>query len=427
MQRSHIIIIILFTSISLVGLTITQSFWVWNAVKLGEKQHDHRIDVALEEVIDELVDANDKDIIFSERAVRKSACEDLTFFSVIDTVLLDKLLRKYIDYHKLDNDFEYAIVKTSNDSIIYASTLQISKHMKKKAHKACLSCLWKEEYFHLEVYFPSQRKEVLVEMSAWLMLSGIFILIVILTFLYIINTIIKQKKLSEIKNDFINNMTHEFKTPISTISLAAEVLLHSGAGSSSPDRIKKYSRIIYDENTRMRAQVERVLQVARLDREEFNLSKSEFDLHQLVRNTVQNLCFEQCEEDSTVTYHLDAENFRLHADELHVKNIVVNLVDNAIKYSSNGTRINISTWNKNNGITLSIEDNGIGMSHEVTRHIFDKFYRVPTGDIHNVKGFGLGLYYVKNMVDAHGGNIEVKSEPNRGSRFDVYLPLDTPI
>ena len=146
MQRSHIIIIILFASISLVGLTITQSFWVWNAVNLGEKQHDHRIDLALEEVIDEMVEANDPDNVFSERPVRKSSCEDITFFSVIDTVLLAKLLNKYMDYHRLDKDYEYAIVKTSNDSIIHASTPLISKSMKKKAHKACLSCLWKEEH-----------------------------------------------------------------------------------------------------------------------------------------------------------------------------------------------------------------------------------------------------------------------------------------
>jgi two-component system phosphate regulon sensor histidine kinase PhoR len=177
----------------------------------------------------------------------------------------------------------------------------------------------------------------------------------------------------------------------------------------------------------MRAQVERVLQVARLDRDEFRLNKSEFDLHTLVKDTVQNLCFERCEEETTVQYHLNAKQHNLHADEMHIQNVVTNLIDNAIKYSRNGTRIDIHTVNKNDGIILTIEDNGIGMSQEAIRHIFDKFYRVPTGNIHNVKGFGLGLYYVKNMVDAHGGHIEVKSELNKGSRFDVYLPLDTPI
>lgn len=428
MQRSHIILIIVLTCVALVGLIITQSFWVLNAVNLSEKQHDHRIDVALEEVIDELVDANEQDVLFSEKPVRKSSCEEVTFFSVLDTVLLANLLEKYIEYHKLDDNYQYAIVKTSNDSIIYASLPSIPRNMKKKAHKACLSCLWKQEYFHLEVYFPSQRKEVLVGMSVWLVLSGIFILIVIMTFLYIINTIIRQKKISEIKNDFINNMTHEFKTPISTISLASEVLLNSNTDSSS-ERIKKYSRIIYDENLRMRAQVERVLQVAQLDRDEFKLTRSEFDLHQLVKETIENFCFEKCQEETIVNYFLEAEHHRLNADEMHIKNIIVNLVDNAIKYSTNGTRINIYTKNSSKGITLSVEDNGMGMTQEASRHIFDKFYRVPTGNIHNVKGFGLGLYYVKNMVDAHGGHIEVKSELNQGSRFNIYLPLDldTPV
>jgi two-component system phosphate regulon sensor histidine kinase PhoR len=427
MQRKHIILIIVFASSALVGLTITQSLWVLNAVNLVEKQHDHRIDIALEDVITELDDADKQEIILAEQPLTKTACEEITIFSALDTAMLANLLSKYTNYHQLDSDYEYAIVKTSNDSVIFSSTSMISRSLKKNAHKACLSCLWKEEYFHLEVYYPSQRKEVLVEMSGWLVLSGIFVLIVILAFLYIINTIIRQKKISEIKNDFINNMTHEFKTPISTISLASEVLLHS-EDDASPERIKKYSRIIYDENTRMRGQVERVLQVARLDKDEFSLSKSEFDLHQLVRDTVQNLCFEQCEEQTTVNYHLDAIDHSLKADEMHIKNVVVNLVDNAIKYSSNGgPHISIYTQNAEDGITLSIEDNGIGMSQESTRHIFDKFYRVPTGDIHNVKGFGLGLYYVKNMVDAHGGQIHVKSELNKGSRFDVFLPLDTPI
>jgi two-component system phosphate regulon sensor histidine kinase PhoR len=177
----------------------------------------------------------------------------------------------------------------------------------------------------------------------------------------------------------------------------------------------------------MRGQVDRVLQVARLDREEFSLTKSSFDLHQLVKETVKNLCFEKCEEQTTLNYKLDAEPHILTADEMHIKNVITNLVDNAIKYSNNGTVLNIQTENKQEGIVLSIEDNGIGMSKETIKHIFDKFYRIPTGNIHNVKGFGLGLYYVKNMVDAHGGHIEVKSEINKGSRFDVYLPLDTPI
>ena len=416
MQKSRITIIIVAASIALVGLTITQSAWVWNAVKLVKEQHDHRVDMALEEVIAGMRDA----------ATPVKEGSEGSIFDAVDTTLLASLLLQYIDYHKLDPEFEYAVVKNSNDSVLHASTPVIPKSMMKNCHKKCLHCLWSEEYTHLEVYFPSQGREVLLGTSVWLIFTAIFILVTIFTFMYIINTIIKQKKLSEIKNDFINNMTHEFKTPISTISLASEVLLHTN-GDASAERIKKYSKIIYDENIRMRGQVDRVLQVARLDRDEFSLTKSEFDLHQLVRETVKNLCFEKCEEQTTTHYQLSADNHILNADQMHIKNVVTNLVDNAIKYSRNGTTLNIQTRNKQDGIVLSIEDSGIGMSKETIKHIFDKFYRIPTGNIHNVKGFGLGLYYVKNMVDAHGGHIDVKSEINKGSRFDVYLPLDTPI
>ncbi len=426
MQKSHIIIVILFASVALVGLTVTQSFWIVRAINLTEKQHDHRIDMALEDVLNEMGAANNTNLIKSGNPKYTASGQEKTYFEVIDTVLLANLLGKYIDYHRLDQNYEYAIVQTDSDSIMYASAKLIPKSLMKNAHKLCLSSLWKKENTHLAVFFPSQRKEVLVDMSMWLIFSGIFILIIVFLFLYIISTIIRQKKISEIKNDFINNMTHEFKTPISTISLASEVLLNSGTASSS-ERINKYSKIIYDENLRMRGQVERVLQVAKLDKGEFNLRKSEFNLHQLIRETVQNLCIERCEEQTTVNYHLDAGDYEMSADEMHIRNVVVNLVDNAIKYSSSGAFINIYTRNINEGIVFSIEDHGIGMSSDTVKHIFDKFYRVPTGNIHNVKGFGLGLYYVKNMVSAHGGYIEVHSEPNRGSRFDVFLPLDAPV
>jgi two-component system phosphate regulon sensor histidine kinase PhoR len=392
---------------------------------MEERQHDHRVDMALEDVMSEMLDANDTNLIKLNNPYYSTLLPKTSFFQVIDTTLLARLMQKYTEYHRIGGDYEYAIVKTSTDSIIYASVPEIPNSYQKNAHKTCLSCLWKEEYFHLEVYFPSQRKTVLAGMSVWLAFSAIFILVVIFTFLYVITSIIRQKKISEIKNDFINNMTHEFKTPISTISLASEVLLHADVNSSS-ERINKYARIIYDENIRMRGQVERVLQVAALDKEEFSLKKTQFNLHKLLKDTVQNLCFDQCEEQTTVNYHLEADRHMLFADEMHIKNVVVNLVDNAIKYSGNGALLNIYTRNRDQGIVLSVEDQGIGMNQEVLRHIFDKFYRIPTGNIHNVKGFGLGLYYVKNMVDAHGGDIHVESVPNKGSRFDVFLPLDTP-
>jgi two-component system phosphate regulon sensor histidine kinase PhoR len=425
MQKSTIRIIIILSAISLLGLVVTQTFWVMKAVNIAERQHDHRVNIALDEVINEMVTYQDTSISFSaaQAKLKVPPCKK-TFFEVIDTVLLDRLMRKYIDYHRLNENYYYAIVQTRTDSIIYGSAPDMEKYRTREPHKACLSCLWNEEYFHLEVYFPSQRRQIILEMSMWLGASGLFILVVILSFTFIITTIIRQKKLSEIKNDFINNMTHEFKTPISTISLAAEVLIKADP-SVSMDRIQKYSRIIYDENQRMRNQVERVLQVALLDRGEFRLNKTEFDLHQLIRETIQNQCIEKCEEQTTFTWSLLAEQNLIVADKMHITNVIVNLVDNAIKYSRGETTIRIESKNTEGGISFSLEDNGIGMTHETIKHIFDKFYRVPTGNIHNTKGFGLGLYYVRNIIEMHGGHIDVTSEPNKGSRFEVFLPLVT--
>jgi two-component system phosphate regulon sensor histidine kinase PhoR len=424
MQKISIRIVIILSSLALVGLILTQLFWVIKALRLSEKQYDHRVDMAFDDVMEELVYSNDSTVYTSKNPLYSEPLKQkTTLFEVLDTILISKLLAKYIDYHNLDDNYEWGIIRTSNHDIIYSSTDDFKKYQNKKLYKSCLSCIWKEEYFHLAIHFPSQRHQAFVEMSIWLILSSMFILVVIILFTYIITTIIKQKKLSEMKNDFINNMTHEFKTPISTISLASEVLLNADP-ESSLERIKRYSRIIYDENTRMQSQVDRVLQVASLDMGDLELKKSNFDFHRMVKDTVQNLCLEKCEEKTIVSYHLDADKYVLTGDRMHITNIVINLVENAIKYSDIDAVINIYTTNIDGNIVFSVEDNGIGMSQDTIKHIFDKFYRVPTGNIHNVKGFGLGLYYVRSMVEAHGGHIDVKSELKKGTKFDVYLPLE---
>jgi two-component system phosphate regulon sensor histidine kinase PhoR len=427
MQNSNIKLIIIVSALALAGLILTQLFWVMKAVQLAEKQYHHRVDMTLDDVINELLNQSDS-LDFSVTNIITGTSEILnpTFFDAVDTSMIRRSMDKYADYHQLDKNYEYAIIKTSNDSIIYSTIPDFQRLTRKKIHKACLSCLWKNEYFHLAVYFPSQRNQTIVEMSLWLLMSGMFIVIVIILITYIITTIIRQKKVSDIKNDFINNMTHEFKTPISTISLAAEVLIQADK-ESSVERLQKYSKIIYDENQRMRLQVERVLQAASLEKGDYELKKSEFNIHRIIREVVRNLCFEKCEERTTVNYHLDAKNHIIRADQMHMTNVMMNLVDNALKYSREKIILNFFSSNTDSGINISIEDNGIGMNHESLKHIFDRFYRVPTGNIHTIKGFGLGLYYVKNIIEAHGGNISVHSEPNKGTRFDLFIPLDAPI
>ncbi|NJK87198.1 MAG: HAMP domain-containing histidine kinase [Bacteroidales bacterium] len=229
------------------------------------------------------------------------------------------------------------------------------------------------------------------------------------------------------KSDFINNMTHEFKTPISTISLASEILLNSG-DEPSIDRIKKYSKIIYDENQRMRGQVERVLSMAAYDREEgYKLKKTRTDVHELIQNTIDNFLVSAEENRLEVEYQLNAAQHILNIDEMHITNVISNVADNAAKYSKSNPKLIITSGNLNGGIVLSFKDYGIGISSEDQKHIFEKFFRVSTGNLHDIKGFGLGLHYVKTMVEAHGGSINVESEVNKGSCFNVYLPIDNGI
>ena len=415
-------LIVFLASLSLLGLIGTQSFWIRKAFIITQVQFDHRADKALMNVIEELRDYADSSSRFAYlRSSPANANQAQTILDVIDTTLLTSLVKKYTEYHSLGKNYYFCIRKTSNDSVIYHSSGFISSNRMKKSYKACLSCLWKEEYYHLALYFPDKNKSILLELALWLGLSFIFLLIVVFSFIFIIHTILKQKKLSEIKNDFINNMTHEFKTPISTISIASEVLLNAGTKTSN-ERIKRYSKIIYDENLRMKSQVERVMQLALYDSHDIRLNLAAVDLHELIKISIHNLCLEKCEKKVDIRYELNASDPVIYADEMHLCNIITNIIENAVKYSGAKPEITVITSQQKDGVEVSFIDKGMGIAPDVQKHIFDKFYRAHTGDVHNVKGFGIGLYYVKSMIEAHGGSVKVTSEVNKGSRFDVYLP-----
>ena len=420
MRPSTVKIIIILTSISLLGLVFTQTFWIREKILLGQKQFDHRADNALMDVVGELRVYTDSTARQGKITHRLPVLQ-ARIMDVLDTSLLDALIKKYVDYHLLDNRYYYAIIKTSNDSAVYRSEGYPSGGTSLKPYKACLSCIWKDEYYHLALFFPEKNKTVFLESGIWLGLTFLFLIIITLSVAFIIITYLRQKKLSEMKNDFINNMTHEFKTPISTIALAAEVLMKADSRSIG-DRVKKYSKIIFDENERMRLQVERVLQMAQLDHQEIRLNPTEIDIHKLISTIIPNLCLEKSEKEVKVQFNLNATNPVIFADEMYLISVITNITENAIKYSGDKPEITIRTADHEKGILISFIDKGVGMSRDILRYIFDKFYRVPTGNVHNVKGFGLGLYYAKTMVDAHGGRISVASELNKGSRFDVYLP-----
>jgi len=233
---------------------------------------------------------------------------------------------------------------------------------------------------------------------------------------------LKQKKLSQIKNDFISNMTHEFKTPISTISLASEMLSDASI-SQTPDKQHKYLKMIRDENKRLSVLVESILQTSILDKGEFKLKPSELDIHEIINIAINNTQLLIAQRQGSVHTFLKATNFKLMADKVHLTNIIFNLIDNAIKYTKQHPEIVVTTYNTAEGIMIEIKDNGIGISKENQRKIFDKFYRVPTGNVHNVKGFGLGLSYVLAVVLKHNGTISVDSDLGKGSIFKVHLPF----
>jgi two-component system phosphate regulon sensor histidine kinase PhoR len=274
----------------------------------------------------------------------------------------------------------------------------------------------------LVVIVPNQGTIIFKEIFWFIFGTILFTVIIITAFFITIRALINQKKLSEIKSDFINNMTHEFKTPIATISLAVDALKNEKV-ISNPEKSFYFTNIIKEENKRMNMQVETILQAAMLDKKELDLNMKKTVAHELINKAINNISLPIAEKNGQLELHLNAKNDLIMADEVHFTNLINNLLDNAVKYSkSEGLLVKITTENKANALKITIEDNGIGMNRETLNRIFEKFYRAHTGNIHNVKGFGLGLSYVKTMVEAHQGTIKADSILGKGSIFTVTIP-----
>lgn len=273
----------------------------------------------------------------------------------------------------------------------------------------------------LRIYFPHAKRYLLRTMWVMLAISAVLILLIMFAFTYTITTIYRQKKLSLIKNDFINNMTHELKTPISTISLACEALADPDM-MQSQTQMKTFVGMINDENRRLGALVENVLRSAILDKGDMELRIETINVHELIKGVIKNIAIQVKKKGGSISTDLLAVNPVIQIDRIHLTNLVYNLIDNAIKYSLANPEVRISSEDRDGGVLLSFSDNGIGISRENQKKIFDRLYRVPTGDVHNVKGFGLGLSYVQAVVERHNGEINVVSELKKGSNFIIYLP-----
>ena len=323
----------------------------------------------------------------------------------------------------IDLPFEFAVFSPSSDSNHFPiRSADFKRENEKSEHRVSL---FPNDLFQkpdmLLVFFPGQKTQVLRSLSMLLIGSILFTLIIIFSSGGSIVVMIRQKKISDIKTDFINNMTHEFKTPIATISIAADSITNSRV-ITDPETIKNFTRIIKEENNRMNTRVEQVLQMALLDSRDFKLQPELVDMNYLIEKTVEHYRLQIEKREGLISTRLEAENSVVDADEGHLRNVLLNLLDNANKYSIAKPEIEVFSYNRSGKFVFGVQDKGIGMTQEVQRKVFDKFYRVTSGNIHNIKGFGLGLSYVKALVLAHHGDIHIESELGKGSKFEITLP-----
>jgi two-component system phosphate regulon sensor histidine kinase PhoR len=336
--------------------------------------------------------------------------------------IIDSLLKVKFEEVGIKTPFEFGIYDLINNKLFIDHESKNADQLMKSQFRVRL---FPHDIFvhpdYLLVYFPKQRSYIFSNLIFIFSISSLFLVVIILSFYYTINTILKQKKVSEIKNDFINNMTHELKTPISTISLACEAM-----GDPDINRagrlMDNYVKMIAEENKRLGLLVENVLQTAILDKGDFKLKTEQIDISQVLEKVTQSLGMHLDRKKGKIDLKYNTERLLLEADPVHITNVMYNLIDNAIKYSKTEPHISITVSETDKGMCIELADNGIGISKDQQKRIFEKLYRVPTGNVHNVKGFGLGLSYVKAIIDKHLGTIKVESELGKGSKFLITLP-----
>jgi two-component system phosphate regulon sensor histidine kinase PhoR len=422
-KKSTFLIIVFITGIALAGIIFIQFYWIRNAILVQEEQFDSRVRLALKGAVNQMYenksDTCAEGLFCSQNCHRK----DSVLKNGLNIDALKPLINAEFSEAGLHGPYVYGIFIPNALQPEYISKRGFEAELRKSNHIASLSCIFKNDQMVLGAWFPDERNRVMNSIFGWLLTCFILLAVLVFGFIFTIYSFLRQKKISEMKSDFVNNITHEFKTPIATISLASEMLLKPSV-LVSETKARKYAGIIYDENIRLKNQVDNVLQLASLDRGTFNLKYKPIDIHKLIYKATESFQLLIKEKNGSLKLLLNAVNHQSYADSMHIENIISNLLDNANKYSPGIPDITISTFNRNDHIVVAVEDKGIGISKENQKRIFRKLYRVHTGNLHDVKGFGLGLYYVKRLIEAHNGNVNLHSEPGKGSRFEISLPLD---
>jgi len=424
MNRRIIIFTIIVMTIALIGLMGIQIYWIRNASAVKEAAFQRSVTDALTKVVYKI------ERLERRRAVELNQNEGMLNFSrhlpyehFLSESQLDSVISLELNIRGIDTRFEFGIFNPERDVFLVVKNPDFRKDL---IEKGSATRLFASDIFtspeYLLLYFPHEKQFLLTELWGMLLISIILIIVIVYSFTYTITTIFRQKKLSEMKNDFINNMTHEFKTPISTISLACEALSDHDI-LKSEEFTGNYINIIREENKRLAGMAEKILQTAVIEKGQLKMKREKIDLHEVITDVIKNLRIQVEIKDGVILKFFHATNAVLEGDKVHLTNLVYNLLDNANKYTPKKPVIKVSTENISGGILLTIEDNGIGIGKNDQKKIFDKLFRVPTGNIHEVRGFGLGLSYVKAIVEEHNGRISIESEVNRGSKFRVFLPF----
>ena len=399
-------------SIAIAGIISVQIYWISQALNLQQKQFQEDVFISLKKVAERISEYNKMDSPAANPVKQISSDYYIVNIrEVIDANVLKLYLRDEFDRMNIQTDYEYAIYDCASEKMVYGE--YVSFQDKDKRTRLGKLPKYDEFIYYFGVNFPKQASYLIAGNQLWIFFS-VLLLLTVLFFVYAINIILRQKQLSELQKEFINNMTHEFKTPISTILIAADALLEEEQIKNKQD-IKNYTQIIKEQNERLNRQVEKVLQVTKIGRKEIELKKEAISLHENIKSIVNSVKIKLEKKQGIIKTNLNTSQDVIHCDKLHLTNIIYNIIDNSIKYSGEKPLITIETNKMEGFLQLVITDNGIGIADEHIPEIKKKFYRVPTGKVHNVKGFGLGLYYVNQVCKAHDWKWDVKSTIAKGT------------
>ncbi len=411
--------LIVLGGLSIIGIIFIQSYWLLKTWDIKDKEFDQTVNIVLRNVAERMSKFN-KTVLPKENLIQRKSSNyyAVNINSEIDAGLLEQYLLQEMHKQSFNIDFEYAVYDCSTDEMVYGNYCSNDLVADKDANPAPSLRKFNDLIYYFVVRFPKRESFLLANRNMTLTLTILSVLAIIF-FLYSMWIIMEQKRLSELQKDFINNMTHEFKTPLSSIKIAAD-FLSTDEHIKNEIRLSRYVQIIKDQNLRLNNQVEKVLNVAHMEKDSIELKKEPFEINDTLINVINNESLKLKQEN--ITYGGTEQPVIILADKLHFINVVANIIDNAVKYSAEDPEVEISLTESDTSVFLSIKDNGIGIDKENQKKLFEKFFRVSTGNVHNVKGFGLGLYYVNNICNKHGWKIRVNSELNIGTEFIITIP-----